>query len=36
LAVQDGGEWRFGDSHWRHPVRARTYNLIQKVRGFDP
>src|ERR1700676_4333725 len=36
LAVQDVGEWRFSDSHWRHPVRTRTYNLIQKMRGFDP
>ena len=21
-------DWRFGDTHWRHPVRTKTYNLI--------
>src|SRR5260370_12685745 len=36
LALQNGSDWRFDDSHWRHPVRTRPYNLPQKPRGFDP
>jgi hypothetical protein len=23
-------DWRFGDIHWRHPVRPATYNVILK------
>ena len=29
MTCSDGGDWRFGDIHWRHPVRASTYNLFQ-------
>jgi hypothetical protein len=32
----DGSYWRFGDTHWLHPVRTTTYNLFQRIRGFDP
>jgi hypothetical protein len=27
----DGRDWRFGDTHWPHPVRTRLYNLMQKT-----
>jgi hypothetical protein len=28
-------DWRFGDTHWPHPVRTRPYNLFWKMTGFD-
>src|SRR3978361_261866 len=28
-------DWPVGDIHWRHPVRSTTYNLFQKIAGFD-
>jgi MFS family permease len=36
LAPQNGGDWRFGDSHWRHSVRTTPYNLSRTRTGFDP
>jgi hypothetical protein len=32
LAAQYGNQWRFGDSHWLHPVRRISYNLFCKNR----
>src|SRR5258708_4221766 len=36
LAPQKGSDWRFGDSHWRHPVRTRIYNLFQDLKRIRP
>ena len=35
-ASDNGGNWLFGDIHWRHPVSATPYNLFQRTAGFDP
>ena len=35
-APDNGGNWLFGDIHWRHPVSATPYNLFQRIAGFDP
>src|SRR6266852_6663230 len=34
VAPSDGSDWRFGDTHWPHPVRIRTYNLSQETTGI--
>ena len=33
-ASDNGGNWLFGDIHWRHPVRTTPYNLFRKIAGF--
>jgi MFS family permease len=33
-APDDGGDWLFGDIHWRHPVRTTPYNLFRNIAGF--
>jgi hypothetical protein len=27
VTAWDDGQWPLGDSHWRHLVRRRTYNI---------